>query len=161
MQLIVSQVFGLVNPLDIHTRRSQNAQVLAVFSSAQRQRADTVQPVGQHEHAAAQGVASNHERFDVSRERRVCVRVILKMVCFRNAAPAASSSSNSVVLNRAYLTPYSQIQTLQNWLADVQKQCPDWPSIFRFHSGKEEERQEQEQLMRVRADQFLQDIVTG
>ena len=132
-----------------------------MLSSALCHRADTAQPVGQHEHSAAQGVASNHERFDVSREVRGCVLVILKVFCSRNAAPAASSSSNSVVLNRAYLTPYSQIQTLQNWLADVQKQCPDWPSIFRFHNGKEEERQEQEQLMRARADQFLQDIVTG
>jgi hypothetical protein len=66
-----------------------------------------------------------------------------------------------VALNRAYLTPYSQIQTLQNWLAEVEKQCPDWPIIFRYYNGKEEEVREQELLMRARADQFVQDIVTG
>jgi hypothetical protein len=80
----------------------------------------------------------------------------------RNAAPSASSASNSVVLNRAFLTPYSQIQTLQNWLADVLKQCPDWPVIMQYYNGKNEEQREQElRVIRERADQFVQDIVTG
>lgn len=88
------------------------------------------------------------------------------LLCFcnqsiRNAAPAASSASNSVVLNRAFLTPYSQIQTLQNWLADVLKQCPDWASIFRYCSGKEEEQLEQQQMLKARAEQYVQDLVSG
>jgi hypothetical protein len=81
--------------------------------------------------------------------------------CCRNAAPAASSTSNSVALNRAYLTPYSQIQTLQNWLAEVLKHCPDWTSIMRYHSGRDEERLDLEHSMQTRADQFVQDLVTG
>jgi hypothetical protein len=117
------QAFGHVNPLDIHARRSQNAQ-----------------PASQQDHSSTQGISSEAER---------------------SAGPSASSASNSVVLNRAFLTPYSQIQTLQNWLAEVLKQCPDWAGLSRHYNGKEEDSQEQEQLMRARADQFVQDIVTG
>jgi hypothetical protein len=79
----------------------------------------------------------------------------------RESAPAASTASNSVVLNRAFLTPYSQIQTLQNWLADVLTRCPDWPQIFRYHNGSPEEQQQLEQTMRARADQFVNDLVSG
>ncbi len=120
--------------------------------------ADTAQPVGLHDHAAAQGVASDADRWSA---RQYCFCVLFCKYRRRNAAPAASSTSNSVALNRVYLTPYSQIQTLQNWLAEVLKHCPDWTSIMRYHSGREEERLEQELSMQTRADQFVQDIVTG
>lgn len=120
---IKPHTFGHVNPLDVHVRRSQNAQ-----------------PASQQEHSATQGVANDAEK---------------------TAGPAASSASNSVALNRAFLTPYSQMQTLQNWLAEVEKQCPDWASLFRYYNGKPEDLQEQEQVLRARADQFVQDIATG
>jgi hypothetical protein len=57
------QAFGLVNPLDVHARRLQNAQVCFEFILNQKSYLIFfAQPSTSQDHSAAQGVASDADR---------------------------------------------------------------------------------------------------